>query len=96
MQLGQSLTLRIALTRNYWFVVMIGLATSEAVLLVLKPRFTQQIIDAIIQQRAMQWALGGFAVVAILAPLCAWASKIVRAQGACRTPTSRFHPRTEF
>ena len=80
MQLMQSLTLRIALHRNYWFVAIIGLAASEAVLLVLKPQFTQQIIDAITQQRTMQWALGGFAVVAILAPLCAWGGKIIASQ----------------
>ena len=91
MQLGQSLTLRIALTRNYWFVVMIGLAASEAILLVLKPRFTQQIIDAIIQQHAMQWALGGFAVVAILAPLCAWASKIVASQSGWQASNAIRH-----
>ncbi len=80
MQLVQSLTLRIALHRNYWFVAMIGIAASEAVLLVLKPQFTQQIIDAIIQHHDMQWALGWFAVVAILAPLCAWGGKIIASQ----------------
>jgi len=80
MQLTQSLTLRIALHRNYWFVAMIGMAASEAVLLVLKPQLTQQIIDAIIQHRDMQWALGWFAVVAILAPLCAWGTKIIASQ----------------
>lgn len=75
-----SPALKIALHRNYWFVAMIGLAASEAVLLVLKPQFTQQIIDAIIQQRTMQWALSWFAVVAILAPLCAWGGKIIASQ----------------
>lgn len=80
MQLTQSLTLRIALHRNYWFMAMIGVAASEAVLLVLKPQLTQQIIDAIIQHRDMQWALGWFAVVAILAPLCTWVGKIIASQ----------------
>jgi ABC-type multidrug transport system fused ATPase/permease subunit len=75
-----SPVLKIALHRNYWFVVMIGVAASEAVLLVLKPQFTQQIIDAIIQHHDMQWALSWFAVVAILAPLCAWGGKIIASQ----------------
>ncbi len=75
-----SPALKIALHRNYWFVAMIGVAASEAVLLVLKPQFTQQIIDAIIQHRDMQWALAWFAVVAILAPLCGWGGKIIASQ----------------
>jgi len=76
--------LKIALHRNYWFGIMIGLAAGEAILLVRKPQLIQQIIDAIIQHRDMQWALGWFALVAILAPLCAWGSKIIASQSGWR------------
>ena len=91
MKLALSKTLQIALMRNYWLVVMVVVATVEAVLLVLTPHYTQQIIDAIIQHRDMGWALSGFAVVAVLVPLFGWANKIIASQSGWQASNAIRH-----
>ena len=91
MKLALSKTLQIALMRNYWLVVMVVVATVEAVLLVLTPHYTQQIIDAIIQHRDMGWVLSGFAVVAVLVPLFGWANKIIASQSGWQASNAIRH-----